>query len=175
MPAYRAIRAPEAGSCARSAKCARACTAGWVLAVTLLATGIQGCTADRRSAWKADDRSLNALQVLYVVKSASDERGVNDLLVDRLRRLGFVATTGPADTRPAPVDAIVTYEASWRWDVTLYLLELKVWVREPGTDVLVALGISTHGSLTRRQPDGMVAEALGSIFGQSRGKSPEPK
>jgi hypothetical protein len=86
-------------------------------------------------------------------------------------KLGFEASTGADGAEPKDVDAIVTYEDRWRWDITMYMIELKVSVREPRTDNLLAVGNSYHTSLTRLSPEEMAAEVLSGIF---KGKKKAP-
>jgi hypothetical protein len=62
-------------------------------------------------------------------------------------------------------DAVITYVDKWMWDITLYLLELMVTVREPAQGQLLAVGNSYHTSLTRLSPQEMTDEVLSNIFG----------
>lgn len=58
----------------------------------------------------------------------------------------------------------VTYVDKWMWDITMYLLELTVNVRDPQTGFPVAVGDSLHTSLTRKSPPEMVDEVLDNVF-----------
>jgi hypothetical protein len=64
----------------------------------------------------------------------------------------------------AGVDAIVTYVDKWFWDITMYMLELTITLRDPKTDFPLATGSSYHTSMTRKSPEGMVDEVLTNIF-----------
>jgi hypothetical protein len=64
----------------------------------------------------------------------------------------------------AGVDAIVTYVDKWFWDITMYMLELTITLRDPKTDFPLATGNSYHTSMTRKSPEGMVDEVLTNIF-----------
>ena len=108
--------------------------------------------------------NLATVKTAYVVKLPKDERGVNRLIADKLKDKGVIATTG-ADPKPASaVDAIVTYADRWHWDITMYMLELNITVRDPKNDVPIATGRSLHTSLTRKSPEEMVTEVLDSIY-----------
>jgi len=61
----------------------------------------------------------------------------------------------------------VTYVDKWMWDITMYLLELTITIRDPQTDYPLANGNSYHTSLTRKSPPEMVDEVLGNIFKES--------
>jgi hypothetical protein len=61
-------------------------------------------------------------------------------------------------------NSIVTYVDRWMWDMTLYLLELTVTLRDATNDFPLAVGNSYHTSLTRLSPEEMVDEVIGNIF-----------
>ena len=50
------------------------------------------------------------------------------------------------------------------WDITLYLLELTVTLREPVHNQPLAVGNSYHTSLTRLSPQEMIEEVLSNIL-----------
>ena len=62
-------------------------------------------------------------------------------------------------------DAIVTYVDKWRWDITMYLLELTITLRDPKTEMPLAEGNSFHTSLTRMSQTEMVNEVVNHIYG----------
>lgn len=138
------------------------CTASLICAVALAV--LQGCAVNRESASTSPDVDLSHLKKFYVVKFAPDQRGVNMLIANELNKLGFEASTGLDVDTPKDVDAVVTYEDKWMWDMTMYMIGLKIYVREPWTDRLLAVGHSYHTSLTRKSPPEMVAEVLTNIF-----------
>ena len=100
------------------------------------------------------------------MKFAPDQRGINLLIRDQLEKMGYSAQTGLAPDVPEGVDAVVTYEDKWMWDMTMYMLELTITLRDPKTKFPMATGNSYHTSLTRLSPEEMVEEVLGSIFAQ---------
>ncbi|WP_346287730.1 hypothetical protein [Zoogloea sp.] len=65
---------------------------------------------------------------------------------------------------PPGVDGIVTYVEKWMWDITMYMLELTVVIRDPQSDFPLATGNSYHTSLTRKSPREMVDEVIGNIY-----------
>jgi hypothetical protein len=130
-----------------------------------------GCATNRQGTSVAPDVDLACLHTFHVVTPARDDRGVGRAITAELRRMGFEASTGADPSSAKDVDAIVTYQDRWQWDITMYLLELRVFVREPRTDALLAVGISFHTSTTRKSPEEMVAEVLSGIFGaKARGE-----
>ena len=53
-----------------------------------------------------------------------------------------------------------TYKDKWMWDITMYMIELTITFREPGTDYPLAEGNSYHTSLTRKSPEEMVDDKM---------------
>ena len=134
-----------------------------VLLCVLTLAALQGC-ANREIASVSPDVDLAHLKKFYVARFAPDERGINILISGELTKLGFESSTGPDTDAPKDVDAIVTYEDSWRWDITMYMVGLRVFIREPGSNRLLAVANSYHTSLTRKSPQEMVAEVLSNTF-----------
>jgi hypothetical protein len=135
------------------------------LAACLLATALlllSGCAVNKSSATVDPSASLGTLKRLHVVHQPDDGRRINQIIADRLTELGYVATT--SDAKPRDVDAIVTYLDKWMWDLTMYMLELTIVVRDPATDYPLATGNSLHTSLTRKSPKEMVDEVTANIF-----------
>ena len=135
----------------------------WLLAVLQLA--LSGCAVTRATATVDPSANLSALKTVHVVKGKDDNQ-VHQLIADRLSQLGFVASTG-AEKR-TDVDANLTYVDKWFWDITMYLLELTIVVRDPASDFPLATGNSMHTSLTRLSPKEMVDEVTGNIFKGAR-------
>jgi hypothetical protein len=129
-----------------------------VVAVSLTS----GCAINRATATVDPSANLPVLKTMHVVKQDRDGRGVNVLIADNLRARGFAVTTG-AD-KPTGKDAMVTYTDKWIWDITMYMLELTIVIRDPKNDYPLATGNSYHTSLTRLSPTDMVREVLDNIF-----------
>jgi hypothetical protein len=129
----------------------------------LLATALLGGCANL-SASKAPDADLQKLKTFYVQRLPADNRGIEKLLASRLTTLGYQCTSGDAEAPAAPVDAIVTYQDRWMWDITMYMIRLDVQVRDGGTRSVLASGQSMRPSLQRKSPEGMVEEVLTEIF-----------
>lgn len=138
---------------------------GFVLTMVLLG----GCATSLVS--DVDPQAdLSTLQRFYVVKLPSDKRGVQDLIVDELRSMGKEAESGVESRAPMPVDAVITYEDKWMWDITMYMLELRIGIRDPETNYKFASGYSYRTSMARKPPEEMVTEVLGEIFGNDKGE-----
>jgi hypothetical protein len=127
---------------------------------------ISGCAVNRQSAQVTPGASVSTLKSFYVAKHAGDEHDVADIIVAEMTSRGFTVTTGPEGANPGNVDAVITYQDKWFWDITLYLLELTETVRNPTSGFPIAVGNSFHTSLTRESAQQMVKEVTNNIFKQ---------
>jgi predicted secreted acid phosphatase len=127
--------------------------------VALLTTG---CAVNRATSSVDPSANLSALKTMYVKKIPNDDE-TNALIADKLRSKGITVTTG-TETPPGNVDAVVTYIDRWMWDITMYMLELTITIRDPKTDFPMATGNSYHTSLTRLSPKEMVNEVVENIY-----------
>jgi hypothetical protein len=133
-------------------------------AATVLAA-LAGCAVNRASATADPTAHLDGIKTMHVKKLDKDGRGIEQLIADNLRKRGYRVTAGPV--QPAePVDAVVTYADKWMWDITMYMLELTISIRDPKTDYPLASGNSYHTSLTRKTPPEMVDEVITNIMKQ---------
>lgn len=139
------------------------------LALSLLlvaATLAGGCAVNRATATADPALRWDTLKTLHVKKLEADERGIQTLIADKLRSKGFSVTVDP---QPNPqADAVVTYVDRWMWDITMYMLELTVVIRDPKSDFPLASGNSFHTSLTRKSPQEMVDEVIENIVKQRK-------
>jgi len=135
--------------------------------ITALAA-LSGCAVNRASASITPDTDLKAMKTFYVVHREGDNRNTDELIRDHLSKKGLVATTGPEMPPPYKADAVVTYIDKWFWDITMYMLELTINIRNPTDNFPVAVGNSFHTSLTRLSPTEMVDEVMANIFKQAK-------
>ena len=113
---------------------------------------------------RAPDADLHKLKTLYVARVPEDERGIEKLISNRLNVMGYQCTSGDAQIPALPVDAIVTYEDHWMWDITMYMIKLDIQVHDGKTGAILANGEVKRPSLQRKSPEGMVEETLGVVF-----------
>jgi hypothetical protein len=135
-----------------------------LLAAFVVAFVLTGCASMK--ATKEPGADLSRLKTFYVQRLPADQRGIERLISERLNAMGYTSTSGMADGTPNDVDAVVTYQDRWMWDITMYMLQLDVQVREPGSQVAMASATSYRPSLQRVAPDKMVEEVLNEIFKQ---------
>lgn len=140
---------------------------GFTLAALLLAVASSGC-ANRATAKVDPSADLGAIKTMHVVKIPEETAGIDALIADDLRRRGYTVTQGVE--KPSNVDATVTYIDRWMWDITMYLLELTVTIRDGKTEFPLATGNSMHTSLTRKSPPEMVDEVMNNIYKEAEQK-----
>ena len=130
-----------------------------ILAATLVLAGCASMASNT-----APGADLSQIKKIYVVHLLPDERGINRVIADQLNMMGYQATTGEASAVPANIDATLTYQDKWMWDITMYMIQLNVQLREPKTDIALATAQSYRPSLQRKSPGGMAEEVLTSLF-----------
>ena len=114
---------------------------------------------------------LSTVKSVYVVRLASDGRNVNRMIADALVARGLSATTGDSHKAPDGVDAVITYQDKWMWDITMYMIQLDIQFRKPVSEIPIATGSSMRTSLARKSAEGMVKEVLDQIFAKGSPKS----
>ncbi len=134
-----------------------------LLALVALGLMLAGCV-NQEGATLTPGADLRRLRSFHVVKFQPDNRGIERLIADDLRRRGLSATSGEEAARPPEVDALVTYSDRWAWDITMYMLSLDITLRDARTGFPLAVGRSLHTSLTRQSPTEMVGEVIGNIL-----------
>ena len=135
-----------------------------VIAVFFAVTLSSGC-ANMATATLTPGTDLGRLKSFYVIKQPKDKHGVNKLIEDRLTKMGYTVKVGPElPGNTYGTDSTVRYLDKWVWDITLYMIELTITLRNPANDFPMAKGYSMHTSLTRKSREEMVEEVLTNIF-----------
>jgi len=123
---------------------------------------LPGC-ATRSTATVTPGTDLAALKKFYVIKAPEDKRGIENLIRDNLVKRGFTAVAGP-ELPSYEADAAITYVDRWVWDITMYMVELTIVVRNPANKFPLASGNAFYTSMVRKTPEEMVDEVLNNIF-----------
>ncbi len=131
-----------------------------LLAIFVLFTS--GCAVNRSTANVDPSANLAAIKSIHVVSVPEDGRKINDVIAERLTQMGYVASTSA--NKRNDVDANMTYVDKWMWDITMYMIELTLVLRDPKSDFPLATGNSYHTSLTRQSPKEMVQEVTTNMF-----------
>lgn len=135
----------------------------WLL-LAVLAGFSSGCSVTQLQSNIVPGNNIKALKKFYVVKLEADQRGVERIIAARLKLMGYEATSGERSAMPADTEAVVTYQDKWMWDITMYMIQLDVQLRQPKTEITMATGHSLRTSLVRKSPEEMVQEVLADIF-----------
>jgi hypothetical protein len=122
---------------------------------------VAGCADVSGSA--APGANLTAGKSFYVVRDKQSD--ATDAVQRELARRGCVATTGPEANMPSNADCKVLVEDHWMWDVTMYMIELRVRVLNARTGAELGSGRSHRPSLVRKSPAEMAREVFDPIFG----------
>jgi hypothetical protein len=107
---------------------------------------------------------LSTARTFYVAHNPDDTGTLDKVIQDELTGRGFSASRGDKNAMPKDVDILVTYEFHWFWDLTNYLLQFEIELRDPATYFPLAKGESWRASLARRTPEEMAKEILDPIF-----------
>ena len=143
-------------------------TRALVLLVLGLSFGAAGCS-NSATATLSPGADLSAVKIFYVVHQPRDTHNLHFIIRDRIVKEGFGAAAGSEIEKSAhQANSIVTYVDRWMWDMTLYLLELTVTLRDAANDFPLAVGNSYHTSLTRLSPEEMVNEVMTNIFNAAK-------
>ena len=89
------------------------------------------------------------------------------MIARELRRRGFQATSGYPTDRPERFDVLVQYTDQWQEDITMYLLNLRIDMRDAENNTLLATGSSYQSSLARKDPEEIVAAVIAGILEES--------
>lgn len=131
--------------------------------LALAAVASSGCATNKATASLVAGADLSKVRSIYVAKEEGDDHDIDKLIVAYLTKKGYQVTTGPERKPPYDADAVVTYADKWMWDITMYMLQLQITMRDK-TAFPMANALSLHTSLTRKSPTEMVDEAMGNLL-----------
>lgn len=123
-----------------------------------------GCAVNRATASLSPGADLSTVKSVYIQKEEGDDRAIDEIIKANLTKRGYIVTTGASEKPASRVDAALTYVDKWMWDITMYMLELTITLRNPENGFPLAVGNSFHTSLTRKSPEEMVEEVVGNIL-----------
>ncbi len=108
--------------------------------------------------------SLAPFKHIYVERSLTDDRHLDEMIVQELIRLGYESSRGPLTMLPDNADAILTYDHRWEWDFKTYLIELRVAVRTARTSKKLADGSFYQPTPNSKSPAEVVSRVLTPLF-----------
>ncbi|MDO9066944.1 MAG: hypothetical protein Q7W05_00615 [Deltaproteobacteria bacterium] len=107
--------------------------------------------------------NINNIKTIHIKNSDGGGDELAPVIADKLRSLGYINISIGNDIAPN-ADAVITYRDKWMWDITMYMIELTITVRDKESWTPIATGNSMHTSLTRKSEKEMVDEVLTNIF-----------
>ncbi len=76
----------------------------------------------------------------------------------------MTATVGSPGYAAEQSTILVTYEDRWSWDITMFLIELTITLRDVSTREAFAVGSSYHTSMSRLNPVEMIDEIVSNLI-----------
>jgi hypothetical protein len=103
-------------------------------------------------------------QRYFVQNHGSDNRHLDTMIAGELQKHGVSASSGYAADRPQDIDVLVVYEDRWQWDLSNYLIHMRIDLRDPQTNVLLATGSSYQTSLARKDEQKVIEAIVTGMF-----------
>lgn len=128
----------------------------------LLILLFSGC-ANRAIVDRNPAYNISSIKTIHIKNSDGGGDELAPVIARKLKQLGYINVT-IGDVVPSSVDAVITYKDKWMWDITMYMIELTITVRDKDSWTPIATGNSMHTSLSRKSEQEMVDEVLTNIF-----------
>lgn len=135
-----------------------------VIIAAVLIVSVSACAINREHARFDTSKEIQASDVFFVERTADEKRKLDQLIADNLAARGKTASAGTSDDMPHGTTVLVTYDDRWYWDITMYLIEMTITLRDPSTREAFAIGTSHHTSMTRLNPVEMVDEIISNLI-----------
>jgi hypothetical protein len=108
--------------------------------------------------------ALDRFQRIYVERRLNENNRLDELFVAELRRLGREASSGPLTMMPEKTDALLTYDARWKWDFRTYLIELNFELHTIHPRKKLADARYHQPTIRTKSPDEVIRELLVRLF-----------
>jgi len=116
------------------------------------------------TAYRAPNSSLENLGSIYIVHFSPDKRNLESVIADDLRSRGYNVSYGEKDAMPTDIDTIVNYIDHWKWDMSIYMLDIEIEFREAKDNKKIASAKSYRPSIQRASPKKMIQETIDKIL-----------
>lgn len=123
---------------------------------------ISGCASI--TAYTVPNSDLKKLGSMYVVNFPKDSRHLEGIIANELTSRGYQVIYGEEKDVPASVNILVTYIDHWTWDMSTYMKDITIELRNKNDKSLIASGKSFRPSLQRRSPKTMIKETLDKLL-----------
>jgi hypothetical protein len=125
-----------------------------------------GCASGAaRFAEELPGSRLGEMRRFYVQHQPDDPRDIHLDIQRELRAFGLEVEAGKGPPT-GDYDAIVTYVDRYIWDMTMYCLQLTVYIRDTRTGYITATGWSWRPSMVRKTPRGHARLIFTELFGR---------
>jgi len=121
-----------------------------------------GCAINKSTVSIDKRTNISNIKYVYIKSIPADTRGIDKLIANQLEAAGIKVTFD--ENEKDHCDAVLTYEDKWMWDITMYMVQLTVNLRDKDSNFPIASANSMHTSLTRKTPEAMVAEVIHNLF-----------
>lgn len=141
------------------------------LIVIIISFMISACS----TAFKVEPVSVQlrtAGLVYFVENHGQDKRRLDQIIASELKNQGITATWGYQSDRPTKFDVLVVYEDRWQWDITNYLINMRIDLRSPITNVLLGTGNSYQTSLARKPEEEVIKDIISGMFAKNSNQAP---
>lgn len=138
-----------------------------ILPLLLFVVLCTGCTSNV-SARRHPDLDIGRFRYIFVERRLNENRHINEMLVEEIRRLGLEAETGPLTMLPDKADAVLRYNARWTWDFRTYLVELDMELHTARTEKKLADARYYQPTMRPKAPEQVVRELVARMFAPAR-------
>jgi len=135
-----------------------------ILVVPFALTVAAGCGYHEMSSFVRPNANALEAKRFFVAVHPDDDWKIGTMIANRLTVQGKRVSEGPIEERPEDAQVVVTYEDRWMWDITMYMLSLRVDFRDVHTYELLATAYSYRTSLYRKPPHSVVNEVITAAF-----------
>ena len=132
-------------------------------AIVVLAIAVLACATAMQTDRIPSELRNPSLQY-FVENHGTDRHGIDEMIARGIQARGLKSKAGHANARPAQFDVLVVYEDHWQWDMSNYLIFLRIDFRDPETNVLLATGSAYQTSLARKPQAQVVTQILSGMF-----------
>jgi hypothetical protein len=103
-------------------------------------------------------------KLIYFVENNGKKQRLDQIIASELQKNGINAISGYKSDRPAKFDILVVYEDRWQWDITNYLIHMRIDLRSPSTNALLGTGSSYQTSMARKSENEIIKDIISGMF-----------
>lgn len=135
-----------------------------VLLFAIIAGVLAGCSSTGGATLIGPKADFSHIRHVYVQSASNDSAGLDVLLADELRRLGYDASSGVRTLRPDNAELVITYDSRWEWDFRQYLIEIRLTISDARNEQNITQAREFHPGITNKTPQAMVHDVLAQLF-----------